>query len=504
MPDASSDVPFDAPARGGYQYQALRAQVLQWIASGTLRVGDRLPSVRSLRQSRGLHPATVFQAYELLAAEGWVVSKPRSGFFVASRVAWPEGGPAAGAMQPAQASPSPGMMSLPMPQPVVLQDWVFEVMALAKRQELLPLGSPFPDPTLFPLAALARASSRSLRTLTPRSLTSDAVGGHDRLRQQIAQRCVARGMDVQADEVIITHGAIEALMLSLESCTEPGDVVALETPCFPGAIQALSRLRLQAVEVPSHPVTGLDLDLLERVLQAHPVKAVWLMSQAQHPLGASLPEGHRARLVDMARRHGTVLIEDDAYAELLLEGPPATPLRAFDDGQTVLSCGSFSKSLAPGYRLGWVLAGARREALQRLKWRSSLSAAIPAQHALADYLAQGGHDRHLRQLRRQLKARRDALWAALHHEGLGDARMTLPAGGFFLWWPLPGRWQGIPLLHACLRQGLSLMPGELFGQDGRHAGWARLNFGAVDEAGLREAVRLLRQVCAQAPGGVRD
>ena len=269
---------------------------------------------------------------------------------------------------------------------------------------VVPLGSAFPSPALFPLDKLARCLTPAMRARDPGELVEDLTQGNLQLRHQIGLRYGHEGTVVGADEITITNGAMEALNLCLQVLTQPGDVVAVESPAFYGALQALERLQLRAVEVATHPRDGVDLDSLAEVLARHPVKACWFMPQFQNPLGSLMPDATKAAMVDLLARHGVPLIEDDVYGELHFGPGRVRPAKAYDRSGLVLHCASFSKCLAPGYRVGWTAAGRFAPSVQRLKLMTTLSTAIPSQWALARYLQGGGYDRHLRQLRQTLRA----------------------------------------------------------------------------------------------------
>ncbi|MDD0840888.1 PLP-dependent aminotransferase family protein [Curvibacter sp. HBC61] len=465
------------------QYERLADEFQTLIHNGTLRVGDRLPSVRVTCARRHISPATVFQAYYLLESRGLVQARPRSGYFVAAR-------------RP-EALAAPEVSSEPPPsQSVAVNDLVVEVLKLSRRAEVLPLGSAFPDPALFPLAKLGRSLGSAMRRLPPHKLVEDLATGHARLRQQVAQRLAADGLAVSADELVVTNGAMEALNLCLQAVTQPGDLVVLESPTFYASLQALERLQLQALALPTHPEHGIDLAALAQALATQPVKACWLMSSFQNPLGALMPEAKKQAIADLLARHQVPLIEDDVYGELYFGPHKPRPIKAFDRAGWVLHCGSFSKSLAPGYRVGWAAAGRWSRAVERAKVMSSLSAAVPSQVAISDYLAQGGHDLHLRRLRQTLQQQRDVALAAIAEHFPAGTQATRPEGGYLLWVALPGDIDTRALLPQALEAGVSLMPGALFSADQRFAHCLRLNYGAVGPDGLRDALaRLGRLIC---------
>jgi len=460
------------------QYQRCAADIAELIANGSLRVGDRLPSVRAASASRRISPSTVFEAYYLLEARGLVHARPRSGYYVSAR--------------PAARNPEPPV-SRPISDAVQVEinDLVFEILNLSRHPELVPLGSAFPDPALFPLAKLGRSLASAARRLAPRNMVEDLSSGSQRLRQQIAGRYATDGLNIAADDLVITNGAMEALNLCLQAVTEPGDLVVVESPTFYASLQALERRKLRALEVATHPAEGIDLAALESTLSRQPVKACWLMSSFQNPLGGLMPEEKKRDLARLLARHRVPLIEDDVYGELYFGDRKPLPVKAFDEHGLVLHCASFSKCVAPGYRVGWVAAGAWARRVQQLKVMSSLSAAVPSQAALSDYLAQGGHDHHLRRLRQTLLTRRDAMLQAIADSFPEGTHVTHPQGGYFVWVALPPAIDALSLLRQALDHGVSLMPGQLFSADRRFTHCVRLNYGAAEVPALEAATRQL-------------
>ncbi|MEN9889923.1 MAG: hypothetical protein RLY78_218 [Pseudomonadota bacterium] len=476
------------------RYDQLAADMTEAIHSGLLRPGDRLPSVRQTCTRRGVSPATVFQAYGLLEERGLIEARPRSGYYVrarSTRSATPQA-----AAVPAEATP------------VAVAALAFDLLERTRDPAVVPLGSAFPAATLFPIEALARSAGRALRRLKPEQITSALTSGDPALRQALLRRHALQGVPLTDDELVITHGAMEALNLCLQAVTRPGDTVAVESPCFYAALHALERLQLRAVEVPTDPQEGLDLDALDALLQQRRVAACWVMPTLQNPLGATMPAERRPALVALLAHHGVPLIEDDVYAELQSDARRPLPAKAHDTQGEVLYCSSLSKCLAPGWRVGWAAAGRHADTVRRLKMMTSLTTALPPQLALADYLAHGGYDRHLRQLRAALDRGRlqVAAWVEAHFpEG---TRITRPRGGYFLWLELPAAIDTLALCRDALAEGISSAPGVLFSADRRFTHHLRLNTGHPDDARVPDAVRRLGELAraqlahgGQAPAG---
>ena len=465
------------------RYERYAAELTELMRQGTLAPGARLPSVREASRTRRISPATVFEAYYLLQARGLIESRPRSGFFVTRA-------PVSVPARPASAAPRSRV--------VAVSDLVFEVLDATRKPGVVPLGSAFPSNDLFPLRQLTRALTAGMRSLDPARIVEDLPPGNEQLRRQIALRYALSGTRVSPDEIIITNGAMEALTLSLQTVTRPGDAVVVESPTFYAALQALERLQLKAIEIPCDARDGLSVPALRNALQRHNVKACWLMPSFQNPTGSCMPEENRRELMSLLETHDVPLIEDDVYAELYHGAHPQKPLKAFDTSGLVMHCGSFSKCLAPGYRIGWVAGGRHAPQIERAKIMTSISTAVPSQHALAGYLAHGGYERHLRKLRRTLARQGDLAARMAARYFPPGTRLSSPAGGYFLWVEFPPAVDTLQMHRDALDRGINIAPGQIFSATRQFRNCLRLNFGHPRDARFEPAVRLVGTLAAAA------
>ncbi|MGN2623865.1 GntR family transcriptional regulator MpaR [Stutzerimonas balearica] len=463
------------------RYEKLAEEIAELIRSGVLAAGERVPSVRQASRSHGVSPSTVFQAYYLLEDRGLIQARARSGYFVREHAQRP------------LPEPEPRSLSAQATE-VDVSELVFSVLGSLKDPQTVPFGSAFPSPDLFPLARLARSMAHGLRTLSPHEVIADMTAGNPDLRRQIALRYMTSGVLLPMDELVITNGAMEALNLCLQSVTRPGDLVAIESPAFYACLQVLERLELRAVEIPVQPREGIDLAVLADSLERLPIRACWFMSGLQNPLGASMSEANKEALYALLQRHQVPLIEDDVYAELYYGKQPPRPVKSHDREGLVMHCGSFSKSLAPGYRVGWVAGGRFAESISRLKLMTTLSPSVPAQAAIADYLQHGGYDRHLRRLRHTLEMQQSAMLASAARHFPQQTRVTRPAGGYFLWFEFPEQVDSLQLFRLALAQGISLAPGPIFSASRRFGHCARLNHGHPWTAQSEEAMAVLGRI----------
>ncbi|WP_296185560.1 GntR family transcriptional regulator MpaR [Pseudomonas sp. UBA1879] len=479
------------------RYEKFADDIAELIRSGVLVAGQRVPSVRYASQTHGVSPSTVFQAYYLLERRGLIRARPRSGYFVNdSPVPF-----AAQRFDTPTTAELPAVSRVSESTEVDVSELVFSVLESIKDPNTVPFGSAFPSASLFPLQRLARSLASATRDMDPSMVVSDLSPGNPTLRRQIALRYTVAGQMLPMEELLITNGALEALNLCLQAVTEPGDLVAIEAPAFYACLQVLERLKLKAVEIPVHPQTGIDLNVLEQTLQRYPIKACWSMTSFQNPTGATVPEARKRELVDLLRKHDVPLIEDDVYAELYYGQHAPKPAKAFDTEGLVLHCGSFAKSLAPGYRVGWVAAGRYAQKVERLKIMTSLCASMPAQAAIADYLQHGGYDRHLRKLRNSLEDQLRAMLSAVARYFPAQVRVSQPSGGYFLWVEMPEQIDSLKVFQVASAQGISIAPGPIFSPTRRFKNCIRLNYGSPWSEASERAMETLGKIVRSMMGG---
>lgn len=456
-------------------YERVATQLGEQIRRGVLRAGERMPSLRQLGRDQGVSVTTAVEVYARLERQGLLEARPRSGYYVKAQAAPP---PRAQASRLART-----------PQPV-RQAGLLRVLDALARDARVPLHAATPAPSLLPGAGLRAALQRVLRRDPEAAVRYAAAEGVRDLRLRIAERYAHLGIDVDPDEVVVTAGAMEAISLALRVATAPGDVVLLETPTYHGLLQAVAALGLRVLEVPTD-AGGIDVACLEKQLARQPVRAAVLVPNFNNPTGSLTDAPGKRAIVAACAAHGVTLIEDDLYAELAFSGERPPPLRRFDARGQVVTCGSYSKMLAPGLRVGWVLGGRWTEELQRAKGFSTVATATLPQLAIADYLARHGLDRHLRRLRRTLadnaQRSRDAIarhWPA--GTCVGD-----PAGGLSLWVQLPPEVDVRRLHQAGLARGIGSLPGDLFSLRGDHRQHLRLSYGVPWSRMVEDALRTL-------------
>lgn len=472
-----------AAAAAGPLYQQLAEQYRRAIASGSLGPGSRMPSVRTLMARHGVSLSTALQACRSLEGEGLLEARPRLGYFV-------QGGRTRSlppAREPQIGPPDPARY-------VGIHERISGLLARGMASVVrVNLAGAVAHPALYPTRALALQGQRVLRQ-PERLAQQPPADGYGPLRDGLARLALEAQMVLRPDELLVTHGATEALALALRAVTQPGDVVAVESPSYFGVLQILEALGLRALEIPTSPATGLNVEALALALAAEPaLRAVVVVPNLQNPLGAVMPDAAKQALLRLAQAHDLALIEDGSYAPLT--DAPQRALKSWDREGRVIYCASMHKILAPGLRLGWMSAGRWQDRVRMLKYAQSRPNELLGQAMVAGYLAAGQMPRHLRELRRRLSLQRRQMAEALADELPEGTRLTLPAGGLALWVELAPGLSSLRLFDAALHEGIRLSPGMMFSNDQRFDGYLRINCGEPMDAGQRDAVRTLGRLC---------
>src|SRR5438094_4221633 len=409
---------------------------------GALRPGDRLPSVRGLSERERVSVSTVLQAYLQLGARGLIEARPQSGHYVRRQRPLPP--------EPPPTRPAPGAT------PVTISALVAKVVESARDPDLVPLGCNQPDPELFPWGRLGRIAAGIARD--GGGFTYELPPGARSLRRQLARRSVEWGCALSPDDFIVTCGAMEAVQLSLLAVARQGDAVAIESPAYFGSLPLNEALGLKAVEIPSCPREAMDLGALARVLKARRIAAVLSVTNFSNPLGCRMPDENKERLVTLLAGRGVPLIEDDLYGDVYFGSSRPRAAKSFDQRGLVLHCGSFSKTLAPGWRVGWVAAGKFRERVSLLKFAQTIATASLQQLAMAEFLAGGHYERHLRSLRKSVAATMRSLGDCVAAHFPAGTRATRPEGGGVTWVELPAGVSALRLHDRALASGV--VPGS--------------------------------------------
>jgi 2-aminoadipate transaminase len=455
-------------------YRQVADQIRALVRSGALPAGGRLPTVRRLAADLGLTRLTVQSAYADLQAQGLIESFVGRGTFVATR--------------------SPALPAVSVPNaPQAPLSWISqgdfaELGRLTDGPSLLSLAHAVPAPETYPGRELGRALRAALDD--PAALSYGPMQGEVALRDQMSRLLLDRGIAVAPDGVVITSGAQQGIDLILRTLAAPDEVVLIEEPTYPGAIELAARRGQRLVGIP-RDADGLSLAALEAACRLYHPRLLYLVPAFHNPTGASLSAEQQQGLLRLATAHDLLLIEDDVYGLLAYDAPAPAPLRAIVDAARIVYITSFSKVLAPGLRLGAVVAPAEYvPLLVAARHSNDLISSPLLQRALADYLARGSLHAHLQAVRQLYRERRDAMLSALERF-LPDCDWTTPGGGLNVWVRLPPGVSERDFCLAAIARGVAVAPGKAFFARPRDRASMRLSFGAHPPQQITRAIALL-------------
>ena len=360
------------PRNGDLLYEQVADHIVTLIDKGTLQPGERLPSIRKLSSQMDVSISTVLQAYMSLESKDWIEAKPQSGFYVKPM---------------RNLAPEP---KASMPSPVVsrigISELVAQVFQSAHDPQMIQLALSTPSPEHLPVKRLNRLMAAATSRFGAAALSYDFPPGYAPLRHEIVKRLIDAGCRLSEQDIVTTNGTMEALNLCLRAVAKSGDVIAIESPAFYGTLQVIESLGMKALEISTHPRNGILLDALGAAIRRQRVKACLLVSNFSNPVGACIPDANKKALVELLSRREIPLIEDDIYGDLCFNGPRPKTAKAYDQRGLVLLCSSFSKTLAPGYRVGWTAPGRYRPQVESLKFTNSMATATAPQMAIAEFL----------------------------------------------------------------------------------------------------------------------
>lgn len=445
-------------------YEEIASRIGGMIDQGTYRPGDRIPSIRGLSRKMRVSMNTVMQAYAQLENCGMIEARPQAGFYVRSRV-----------LEPKSVVPESTEEEELIPCCVSIEEVPRRVMRSLADPSLVPLGGGIPNHELLPIDKLNRMLATESRRFRVQSVSYAGARGTQRLRTQIARRALDYGCTLSPEEIVVTSGCVEAVTLALQATCRPGDTVAIASPVYYTFLHSIQWMGLKVLEIPSTPREGMSVEVLRYAIRHNPVHACLVISNFNNPLGSVMPEERKRELVALLASHDIPLIEDDVYGDLAFGPSRPAAVKAYDEKGLVLYCSSFSKTLAPGYRVGWIVPGRYHRNIRQLKSLFNIATASPTQLAIAEFLTNGGYDHHLRTIRRiysrQVAKVRDAVGRCFPQ----GTRVTRPEGGFILWVEMPGKVDAFRLYEGALKEGISIAPGTLFSTGDRFRNCIRLN-----------------------------
>ncbi|MEO6253362.1 MAG: PLP-dependent aminotransferase family protein [Ferruginibacter sp.] len=434
------------------------------IAEEVLRIGDKLPSVRVLSDEYGISMGTAFQAYYHLEGRGLIESRPKSGYYVRfNHHRFPE--------LPHQRKPDE------LSHDVTVKEMIASIYTDIAATGVTNFALAVPDASLLPAAKLNKSAIYALRNTKNSCLDYEHTQGNIELRKQIAKLAFNWGANIKPDDIIITSGCLEAIYICLKGVTKPGDTIAVESPTYFGINQAIESLGLKVVEISTDPVTGVDLDHLQKAIKKFAVKACVFVPNFNNPLGSCMPDENKKKLVELITKHNIPLIEDDIYGELYFGKTRPKNCKYYDTKGMVMYCSSFSKSLSPGYRIGWVIPGKFFIPVKQQKRIQNISCPTLTQAAIAHYLKYGRYEFHLKSLRKALHTQSMRYVQAIISYFPPDTKVSRPHGGFILWLELNKKVDAFKLRAEAMKHHISIVPGKIFSAGNNYSNCIRISFG---------------------------
>lgn len=465
-----------------YLYQQLADELEAAIRQGLFQPQQKLPSLRSVSRDFDYSMATVIQAYELLQQNGLIEARPKSGYFVSFTNQE--------AQQPLASKPRLQAKKVSVAQ------LAMALVQESRHPSLLRLGAAVPGADLMPLSQLSRIQAGVSRRYYQSAANYPDEQGDSSLRQQIAIHMREAGCRVHAADVVISNGCLEALGIALRCVAKPGDVIAIESPTYFGILRAIENLGLKALELPSSSATGVDLDALESALKRGLIKACAFQPSYNNPYGSCMPEQHRRRLLELLNRYDIPLIEDDVYGFLSFSSRRPKAVKAYDKEQRVIYCSSYSKTISPALRVGWMIPGRYRDAVVYQKFLDNISCAIAPQLTMAEVLSRGLYRRTTRHAANVYRQRLHAMQAWIRDYFPKGTRVSQPSGGFVLWVELPKQINALQLYQQAMRQHIAVTPGNLFSTQNQFSHCIRVSAGIVEGEKARMALQKLGRLCA--------
>ena len=475
------------PSMVGFRYQQLADEIENKIKSGVFKAGDRIPSIRRLHHRTGHSINTVIQAFIELEKRGLVEARERSGYY-----AKPLTNPIL---------PKPRQKKLvPKPKKLTNDTIVSLVVKEMIEKDTLKLGGTLLSPQLLPLKKIAKIS-RSIPARKFDSLcTYEDPCGNLLLRRRIAELSMTFCQNIGADDIVITNGCMEAISLCLQAVASQGDTIIVESPTYPQFLLLIEALNMFALEIPTHLEAGIKLRSVEREIKRHNVKACILIPNFHNPLGFEMPGKNKEELVRMLNNREIPIIEDDIHRELYFGAKQPKTLKSYDKKNLVLYCSSFSKTVAPGLRIGWTLPGKFISRVRQLKLNHTISAPSLTQYVTSEYLKIGGHERHLRRLRTAMRNQVINMSTAIARFFPPNTRITAPKGGFVLWVELDSQIDSLAVYRKAQQNKIAILPGIIFSATPNYKHFIRINCGfpytEEMEKGIKKLGKIVKQLMA--------
>jgi len=468
-------------ANNDFLYAQIAGRIENQIKQNLLKYGDKLPSVRTLSNEQSISISTAYKAYVELENMGMIEARPKSGYYVK--------------FSQSRQSKAPEMK---MPLRKVEQASVGQMIAMVYQNmtedSVLRLSRSSPSINLLPTAKLSKSMMEAIRKSASANVNYEKLQGNVSLRKQIAKNAFNWGGQITEDDVVTTQGCMEALVFCLRAVTKPGDTVAIESPTFFGIFNIMLSLDLKVLEIPVNPETGIDIDYLAQAMAEVPIKACLFVTNFSNPVGSCMPDDRKQKLVALLTKKQIPLIEDDIYGEIYFGKSRPRTCKSYDKDGWVMLCSSVSKSIAPGYRVGWCIPGRFKEQIINLKMMHTISSATPTQAAIAHFFETGRYDLHMRNLRKMLYMQCMQYTQGIAAHFPENTKISRPQGGYALWIELDKSIDAFELYQAAIAQNISIAPGQIFSTDARFTNFIRISFGITYDAVVENSFKVLGEL----------
>ena len=468
--------------KNDFLYVEISNNIAKLIRNEVLKTGDRLPSVRMLCQEHGISMNTAKRVFLELEAQSLIESKPQSGYFV-SRLPY-QRLPLPAVSKPSQISNSKEPDEL-----------IRKVYANMGKNDFTLFSVGVPSNELLPLAKLNKEMMHATRELRDSGTGYEQLQGNEKLRRMIAARSLSWGGSLHENDLVTTAGGMNALSFCMMALGKPGDTIAMESPCYPGILQLARSLGLKVLELPTHPTTGIEIEALKKAIPR--INLCLLVPNFNTPLGSCMPDAHKKEVVSLLAKHNIPLIEDDIYGDLYFGTQRPKCCKSFDKDGTVLWCSSVSKTLAPGYRVGWVAPGRYKEQILKLKLVHAISSATITQEVVANFLKNGRYENHLRNLRQTLQSNYQHYMHAIAEYFPEGTKTSRPQGGLSLWVELNKTVNTAELFDSAIKQKISIAPGRMFSLQNQFENCMRLSIGLPWSEEVQRKLKVLGRLVAQ-------